>query len=216
MESRLFDPEHAPDSSYMNALIKGLKIFDGHLGKVEQSEESRKYGCFQYVSFDENKFFLQMSKVIKTLEILGCRGRAKFLDVGCGIGTKVFLASSLFTKADGIEFDDNYITIAREIVKGSQINLVQNISLFKRDALSFSYYSHYDIIYLYRPFHDSEKQNKLEEKITCNAKENTIIVGTLCNFYALPENLRPKTIFTNGYLKTTDEQLLEKVKKELR
>lgn len=210
----------APDgnnvTNYMDAMIRAVNIFDSFLGKSAQTDEAKEYGCFQYVSYNEKKFFSQISKVMQILSMLNKRNKARFIDVGCGIGTKVFLASTLFSEAHGIEIDDNYITTGLNIIKHCSPEYTSNLSLKKRDALQFSHYRDYDVIYIYRPFHNVEKQNELEEKITRGAQENTVIVGMLCNFHNLPEQIRPKMIFNNGYIKSSNEQFVEKIRKELK
>jgi len=200
---------------YFDCVLRALNVFDKYLGKIVQSPQANEKGCFQYVAYNEKKFLLQMHRVSVVLDILDRRRQARFLDVGCGIGTKVFMVSTLFAQADGLEFDKNYIEVAKKVHQSSSWEHSQNISFMEGDALDFSRYSEYDVIYLYRPFHDSVNQDKLEEKIAQNIKTNAIIVGTLCNFFKLPEHIRPRMIFNNGYLKTDSEFLANKIRNNL-
>jgi len=212
----LFGNEGSAHAKYFDSILRSLNIYDKYLGYVAQNEEAKEYGCFQYVSHNQKKFFVNMYKAFKVLDYLGCSEKARFLDVGCGIGTKTFLASTLFARADGVEYDRNYFNIAKKIHTSSSVDYTKNISFFQNDALKFDSYGEYDVIHLYRPFRDREKQNELEEKIVADTKENGLIIGILCNFYSLPKDIRPPMVFVNGYLKTKDQQLVEEVKLALR
>ncbi|MBW2078278.1 MAG: class I SAM-dependent methyltransferase [Deltaproteobacteria bacterium] len=213
--SKIFGTDGDIHARYFEALLQTLNVFDKYLSRVSQSKECQEYGCFKYISFNEKKFFAQMHRASIILDILNRKDRARFLDVGCGIGTKVFITSTLFAGADGVEVDRNYIEIAKKIHASSSREFTKNIKFIGGDALKFSYYEDYDVIYLYRPFNDPRRQNELEEKIAREAKENAIIVGTLCKFYNLPEELRPQMVFTNGYLKSSAQQFVERIRLRL-
>ncbi len=214
--SELFGNEGSIHAKYFDSILRALNIYDKYLGHVAQDEDAKEYGCFQYVSHNQKKFFINMYKAMRILDCLGSSEQTSFLDVGCGIGTKSFLASTLFTQADGVEFDKNYFNIAKKIHASSSIDYTKNIKFFENDALKFDSYGDYDVIHLYRPFHDSDKQSELEEKIVTDAKENALIIGVLCKFYSLPKDIRPSMVFVNGYLKTKDKELVEQVKLALR
>jgi len=214
--SELFGRQGSIHAKYFDSILRSLNIYDKYLGHVAQDEEAKEYGCFQYVSHNQKKFFINIYKAMRVLDCLGSSEQARFLDVGCGIGTKTFLASTLFAQADGVEFDKNYFSIAKKIHVSSSIDYTKNIKFFENDALKFDSYGEYDVIHLYRPFHDSDRQSELEEKIITDAKENALIIGVLCNFYSLPADIRPPTVFVNGYLKTKDEELVEQVRLALR
>jgi len=216
MEQSEFPILKGPNAGlYFDSVIRAVNIFDKYLGRVAQSPEAMQKGCFQYVAFNEKKFFVQMNRVLNVLDVLGCRLQARFLDVGCGIGTKVFMASTLFAQADGMEFDKNYIGVAKKVHQASPWEISQKICFYENDALDFSRYAEYDVIYLYRPFHDSGNQTRLEEKIARDAKDNAVIVGTLCNFFNLPEAIRPRMIFSSGYIKTGSDILANSIRDTL-
>jgi SAM-dependent methyltransferase len=91
----------------------------------------------------------------------------KFLDVGCGTGTKMVLARELFgLEPSGIERDPEMACRAQN--RGH---------VMQGDALDFPDYRVFDIIWLYRPFRDPDKESSLEGKIMAQAKSGAILVG---------------------------------------
>lgn len=92
-----------------------------------------------------------------------------FLDVGCGPGTKMALARHFYgLSAAGIELDPKMAADARHwgsVVTG--------------DALSMppGFYSSWDLIWLYRPFRDSDLEHQLEERIMREMKPGQILAG---------------------------------------
>ncbi len=73
----------------------------------------------------------------------------KFLDVGCGIGTKVFLAQSLGFDAYGLEWNAPYLEVARKFYKDYDED--RDPTFIEGNALEFNRYDQYDIIYWYGP-----------------------------------------------------------------
>lgn len=92
----------------------------------------------------------------------------KFLDVGCGTGTKMVIARELFgLEPSGVERDPEMATRAQnrgEVTLG--------------DALSHpELYRTADIIWLYRPFRDADKEASLEGMIMASMKHGAILAG---------------------------------------
>jgi SAM-dependent methyltransferase len=67
----------------------------------------------------------------------------RFLDAGCGIGTKLSLASNLGWDVTGLEFVPEYIEAAWE--------LCSNAALLNVDVREFKEWRKFDLIYTYRP-----------------------------------------------------------------
>ena len=92
-----------------------------------------------------------------------------FLDVGCGPGTKMQIAQVLFgLQAYGIEIDKDMAAAAEKLFP-------QRVTA--KDALDCSGYDQYDLIWLYRPFRDRDKELALEQKIIDAMKPGAIIAG---------------------------------------
>jgi SAM-dependent methyltransferase len=94
----------------------------------------------------------------------------KFLDVGCGPGTKMLLAQEIFgLDVHGIELNPEMAAKANEqfpdrVITGDALN---------GDGL----YTVQDIIWLYRPFKDGTKEDELERLIMHRMKPGAILVG---------------------------------------
>jgi len=89
----------------------------------------------------------------------------KFLDIGCGPGTKVMLANVLFD-AHGIEIKQSSVRMANRLG-------LKNVS--QGDALKYDNYGDFDLLYFYRPFKNDPLQHALEERIFEQMKP-----GALC------------------------------------
>jgi SAM-dependent methyltransferase len=92
-----------------------------------------------------------------------------FLDVGCGPGTKMLLASHFFgLEVNGIEID---------LVMGAAARKCGPV--WTADALQMApgLYAAYDLIWLYRPFRDPVLEDKLEERIRNEMKVGAVLAG---------------------------------------
>lgn len=69
-------------------------------------------------------------------------GRHSFLDVGAGIGSKVFAAHWLGFEASGVEHHEPYVDVARR--------LFPEVTVTLGTALDFEDYGSFDVVYCYR------------------------------------------------------------------
>src|ERR1700722_393906 len=76
-----------------------------------------------------------------------------FLDPGCGIGTKVYVAKTVFGwEATGFDIVPEYIDVAR-----NKLGLKPD-SADLGDVDTFKHYDLFDIVYLSRPFRDDKRE----------------------------------------------------------
>jgi len=138
-----------------------------------------------------NASFSVLRFITKIRSILRMCGRgARFLDVGCGLGNKVWIAQAIGFDAYGLEINQKYAKIAAQCVGTNRILL--------QDGITFPHYGHYDVIYFYNPMpaHD------LEAAIVTNAKKGAII------YHAIGLQAQPDRAFvrlSNRVLRLTDE-----------
>ena len=92
-----------------------------------------------------------------------------FLDIGCGPGTKMLLAESLFgLTANGIEIDPEMAILAS----------YAHADIYLGDALAHgNLYSDADLIWLYRPFRDPVKEDELERLVMHRMKPGAVLAG---------------------------------------
>lgn len=88
----------------------------------------------------------------------------KFLDVGCGPGTKLLLAKGYFD-VYGIDINQHFVGIANSF--GLPNAVIAN-------ALYYDY-SAYDLVYYYRPFKDLSLLQGMEERIYSQLRVGTLL-----------------------------------------
>lgn len=119
--------------------------------------------CLPWMPFQPSEFIAILAECVAE-----CDGPL-FLDVGCGIGTKMALADSVFgLSVTGIEIDD--VTAA---VRSDDYRIVVGDALTAGDDL----YREADIIWMYRPFRERYAQLRLEHLVYALAKPGAVVAG---------------------------------------
>jgi hypothetical protein len=96
-----------------------------------------------------------------------------FLDVGCGSGTKMTLAQEIYGLTPwGIELDP---TMAEQAEARFPYAIIHNTAL---DSLCNTFYTSADIVWMYRPFRDPDKQAELEKVVMERMKHGAILAGS--------------------------------------
>ena len=139
---------------------------------------------WDYYSFIPNATNKVVDQLIYTLTKLKekepNRSAFRFLDVGCGIGNIIMLAKySGFRQAHGIEFDrshENRFLYDKEDI----LNKQSEVQVFWQDAMKFTNYGAYDVVYMYRPIHDYAMQRKLERIVSGTMKKGAYLLANLC------------------------------------
>lgn len=152
-------------SQYQESLSE---IYDSILFRRDWSSSQSMYervqGYFPYISLPPH-FFEKYMRLA-----LNCKPKAKtFIDVGCGIGDKPYLARKFFNlDASGIEYNKKTYQIAREKVS-NYVNLI-NADAFTHD------YSLYDIIYMFMPIQLEARMRQLWQHILQSARPGTLMI----------------------------------------
>lgn len=97
-------------------------------------------------------------------------GRHKFLDVGSGLGTKLYLADTLGFEPWGIEHNLQYVDLC--------YHLWPEFVVHECNALEFEDYNKFDVIYSFRCARDSALQDKLNEHILKHMRDDAIFFLT--------------------------------------
>lgn len=86
----------------------------------------------------------------------GTNGR--YLEVGCGIGTKLLLARFLgWSDVTGIELHPEYAEVARRMCPEADV--------FVADAFEWDGYGEFDVVYMYRPCIPDYLERCFEERV---------------------------------------------------
>ena len=213
--------ESATDDSWLaffDAGLKTLESLEAYLACGEQSKRARDHGCFGHVSLDAKKFLRDLHKARAVLKVAKPRMKhGRFLDIGCGVGMKVQLASHVFPTAHGLEFDKGYFNVAQRL---RDATLNYGVDFFHGDALKFGNFGSYDVVYLYRPMKDIDKQSELEDRIAAEVKQDTVVIAHLCGFDRIcrrqrdPEEIGLARLFETIYFKS-DERRIQKLRERL-
>lgn len=144
------------------------------LDKCMESDRQGNYrqdGRYPFIAFSTTQFISQLSIANKIrTDVYKSTYRGSFLDVGCGIGTKLLIAAEIMDPF-GVEINKKYIIVARRLVGKNKVTLA--------DALTYDGYRNHDVLYFYRPMSDYPKQRDLETKIAKDAKPGAIILANM-------------------------------------
>lgn len=105
------------------------------------------------------------------------RGLAKFVEVGCGVGTKMVLANKLFgLPVSGFDYNQGYCNAATTLLRDKKCTnwTVQKLDALSRDAAAL--YETADIVYLNRPFVHLEPQSVLEDLVFRSMQRGSYII----------------------------------------
>ncbi len=140
------------------------------------TQDPAAYTCGSYadIALPIAPFDLLMSAAYRVGLARSPRRALRFLDVGCGGGTKVFAATRYFAQADGLELDPGYADAARRTL--NRLGPTRS-EIIKADALCFDRYADYDVIYFYRPLKSDLQLAELERRILETARPGTILVA---------------------------------------
>ncbi|MEM8489844.1 MAG: class I SAM-dependent methyltransferase [Pseudomonadota bacterium] len=117
---------------------------------TEDDQDEDAEGRYPYIALHPDRFF----RLLRFFDLLEKEG--KFIDVGSGIGEKPFLAYGLgrFSQCDGLEVNQQTLAVADYLISSIQTQTPYPIRSFSADALTYSGYADYDVIYMFRPIHD--------------------------------------------------------------
>jgi SAM-dependent methyltransferase len=156
-------------------------------GNYKTEPDAYQESHFHYIAFSPVNFVQRLKK-------FGCfRKSGRFLDVGCGVGEKVFLAHVFgqFSRCDGLEYDAKTFSVAEFLLDRIQPRDHYPIKLMQGDALTFDDYGDYDVVYMYRPMRDHSLMRKLIRRVAAQIKPGAIMLDVLrdrCVFKKVARN----------------------------
>ena len=184
--------EFAPLTAQEDEKVKLLhKMFCAWVSDLEAAgiAKNKKHSEVDKDSWDNiiQKQEIALSYAARAIKMIG--GSPKFLDVGCGSGTIMKTVELLGAECSGIEFNKEYLPYTKEM------------DVRYENALETpeSFFSEFDIIYMYRPIDNQEKALKLLDRVISNMKPNSILItfnyqiemGILLNKFTELEKLVP-------------------------
>lgn len=192
----------APISSYMdgthnryvNSLYSAL-----HALALPPTEAMRHriQGSHADISLPATHFEALCHAAYRVCLAQGRNAPLRFLDVGCGGGTKIVAASSFFPIAHGIDNHPSSVKMGQSVVE--RLGFPRG-SVTEANALTFDGYGDYDIIYFFRPISVREDLKAMEDRILANARPGTILIAPYHGFTAEHDDPRCANISPSIYV----------------
>lgn len=141
---------------------------------TDQDRQAHEDAAFPDIPMPLMPFDDLMRAAYRVTLALGPGQPRRFLDIGCGGGTKVFLASRYFERCDGLDLDSGYIAAAQSTLLALD---AQECSAFQANAVEFDGYGDYDVIYFFRPMRDDALLDALEDRLMEQVRPGTVIIA---------------------------------------
>jgi SAM-dependent methyltransferase len=103
----------------------------------------------------------------------------RFLEIGCGPGTKIYFAIKAFgLHAYGFDIDPKWTHDAHEFLaaRGIALDVLGQPRVWREDAEDFEDAADYDIVFLNRPLRNYDRESQLEQHIAASMKNGTYLV----------------------------------------
>ena len=145
----------------VRAMISTASAMDSQwLGRVPNRGEMNTY--LGWMPFSWPDFVALVAEALP--EVTGDR----FLDIGCGVGSKMLLAEEIFgLNVRGVERVPEYVKEARQ----------RGLIVTEADALGWDGYGEYDLVFFNRPFYDQDLQGQLEAQVWADMKPGAVAIG---------------------------------------
>lgn len=93
---------------------------------------------------------------------------SRYLEVGCGIGTKMIIAQAAGLEVHGIESREQYVATARHLCPEATIEIA--------DARHYGNYRAFDIVFCYRPLISEDGMERLERFLDAELDKNVVLI----------------------------------------
>ena len=158
-----------------NKLLDSYATLEEYIGRSalsgKQIDKHQERGYYRFIPLTTAYFCELMDEVDKLTKPRNAV--PKFLDIGCGVGTKVVLAERWFS-AFGLEINPGYARIARKVFNSSWGHRI-----IRGNALTFKRYAEFDILYFYCPLRNGSMEKAFEQRLAREAKPGAIVIA--CN-----------------------------------
>ena len=146
---------------------------------VQQAASAKALGCYSDIPLPASIFLADAGAAFRVGLARRVERPLRFMDVGCGGGTKLLLAAQIFGTVHGLEYDPGYVRAARELL--ATLNL-DEIEVFQADARAFTRYDNYDVLYFFQPMSDPVALHALEDHVAAIARPGTVLIAPYSQF----------------------------------
>jgi SAM-dependent methyltransferase len=174
-------PRHDLMVSRVAILEAAMMALHRVVNPAPQSRAAEAQGAHPDIPHDAAAFAATAHAAWRVAQAMRPAHPLRFLDVGCGGGMMVLLASGLFSCADGFDLDPAYVAAANAAFTRMRS---ARCHAFEANALTFDRYADYDVIYFYQPIWDSDLLREMENRIIASARPGTVIAAPYRRFHA--------------------------------
>lgn len=121
----------------------------------------------------------------------------RFLDVGCGGGTKVYAALPFFRDSMGLENNPIQAQVAAAVM--AKLNAPLEC-IIESDARNFDDFGKFDVIYFYRPIKNPNGLRQMEDRIMSQVRPGTLLIAPYLGFSAEQGDMRCSKIAPSIYV----------------
>lgn len=119
-----------------------------------------------------------MPDFIADLEIALTRATGRrYLEVGCGLGTKMVIAQAAGLEVHGIEAREQYAAMARYLCPEAKVEIA--------DARYYGAYAAFDIVFCYRPLISEKGTAALEDFLDAEMRPDAVLILPYRGMYRL-------------------------------
>ncbi|MFL4470362.1 class I SAM-dependent methyltransferase [Tateyamaria armeniaca] len=138
-----------------------------------QSADAQDAGLHRDIALPISQFSAMLGAAYRICLAQRKTHALRFLDVGCGGGTKVLAATTCFETCDGLEYEEGTVALGTKLL---DILGADRCRLIHGDAFTFSDYASYDTLYFYRPMKSTEDMIALEARVLDQAEPGTVLM----------------------------------------
>lgn len=165
---------------------QGANRANNRIGDTEDERRDRcvrKDGGYKCIHLPPEHFCCMLGQVLEHRQIVPEQvHKLKFIDVGCGVGEKIYLAKLFGMDCYGLELREELIAEGKKLLLEMGFgcgNWCEKPNVDDRfihaNALTYNY-KDFDILYFYCPLVDSKLQEKLEARIAKTAKVGAVVI----------------------------------------
>lgn len=195
--------------SLIRMMDQALTMMDSVINPVAQGDAAYDLGCFPDIRLKPQEFMAHALAAYRVMLAAGYYNKARFLDVGCGGGGKVMMASQFFARADGIEIDPGYAEAARQLVANCDL---PSSEIFEENAIEFEGYENYEVVYFYQPMRATEGLLELERQIVSRVRPGTVLIAPYLNFRTRSEKLGFRHLDGHLFIAGADEDMIDQIR----
>jgi len=200
-------------ASRMAILDAALMALHRVVNPVPQSQSAEAQGAYPDIPHDAAAFVAHTHAAWRVAQAMRPPHPLRFLDVGCGGGMMVLLASGFYPRAEGFDLDPAYVASANanfSLMRASRCHA------FEANALTFDRYGDYDVIYFFQPMSDLDGLRALEDRVVANARPGTVVVAPYQRFHMRRHELACAQIEDSVYVTGIDADAAEDLRAEAR